>query len=103
MVRFSASRLVHAGWKVAKIVTIIKKDDKIQSKITDLSLLSSVCEPFESYLYYKIFAQVKKRISPWQHSFFVGTFIQTNLICFTQYIASTLDILGQVICIYTDF
>lgn len=91
-------------WKSACITPIFKngrKDDVTSYR--PISKLSCVSKVFEHVMYKKLFFLTKSLISPFQHGFYAGRSTTTNLIVFSEYCLSTLELGKQVECIYTDF
>lgn len=91
-------------WKQAKVVPIFKKGDKSDVKnYRPVSILSAPVKVFEAIIHHKVFEHTKNFISPYQHGFFPGRSINSNLLNFSEYCSSVLDQSGQVDVLYTDF
>jgi hypothetical protein len=91
-------------WKIAKVVPIPKKGaSRDISNHRPIAVLSSPAKVFECILYNRLFAHIKKFITPFQHGFFPGRSINSNLVNFCQYTMNFVDKNVQVDCIYTHF
>lgn len=91
-------------WKLTKVVPVFKKGSKKEiANYRPVALLSTPAKIFESILYSRIFEHVKNYVTPYQHGFFPGKSINSNLLSFTNFCISSLDKGGQVDVIYTDF
>ena len=103
---FNLSLRLHkfpSQWKRSTMFPVFKKGDKCNivnyRGITSLGVESKV---FESLIYEKLFASCKQYISPYQHGFFPGRSVETNLISFTSFCMDQICKKLQVDVIYTD-
>jgi hypothetical protein len=91
-------------WKFSKITPIFKSGDiNITCNYRPIALLSVFSKIFETALYNILIPTMKQLITERQHGFISGRSTNTNLACFTQFVAEALDKNVQVDCIYTDF
>jgi hypothetical protein len=98
------SGIFPSRWKFAEITPIFKSGDiNITSNCRPIALQSVFSKIFETALYNILIPTVKQLITERQHGFISGRSTNTNLACFTQFIAEALDKNVQVHCIYTEF
>lgn len=93
-----------ACWKKAKVCPVFKKGKK--TEITNFRPITIICnfaKVFECLLYEPLYCHVKHALSPQQHGFMKGRSTVTNLMCITQYIATSIDLHFQTDVVYTDF
>jgi hypothetical protein len=98
------SGIFPSRWKFSKITPIFKSGDiSITSNYRPIALLSVFSKIFETALYNILITTMKQLITERQHGFISGRSTNTNLACFTQFVAEALDKNVQVDCTYTDF
>lgn len=91
-------------WKTARVSPILKKGDtSLVTNYRPISLLCNFSKIFEIILYNYLFNHVRNVISIDQHGFVNARSCMTNLACLSENVCKTLDSLGQVDVIYTDF
>ena len=91
-------------WKQTKIVPVFKSGDKCDiTNYRPIALLCNFSKLFERIICNFLSFHTRPLISEHQHGFMRGRSTTTNLVCVTQFIANSLDQLGQVDVIYTDF
>lgn len=95
---------VPTKWKNSYIVPIFKggmnTDVKNYRPISKLNILAKLLEKF---VYDIIFCEVRGAIIQEQHGFHPNRSVETNLLCFSEYVTGALDAQWQVDAIYTDF
>lgn len=91
-------------WKRAYVTPIHKSGNKCEADnyrpISKLCIFSKV---FENIVYDQLFPLVKNSINEFQHGFFAGRSVATNLITFINFLSSSMDKRVQVDTIYTDY
>jgi Reverse transcriptase (RNA-dependent DNA polymerase) len=91
-------------WKIAKIIPIFKSGDRSHIlNYRPISILSSMGKLFESILFNQLITQIDPLISDSQHGFRPKRSTVSNLLVFSQFLRSSLDVGSQVDVIYTDF
>lgn len=91
-------------WKTSRICPVFKSGERsVVENYRPISIICNFSKVFEIILYNYIYNNIKPYLSPSQHGFVQGRSTVTNLACFTQFVAETLDSRGQVDVIYTDF
>lgn len=91
-------------WKLATIIPVYKKGDrKLISNYRPIALLSPFAKVFESVIYKYIWHYIMKYMSDYQHGFFPGRSVITNLSVFNEYITRQMDSGRQIDAIYLDF
>lgn len=91
-------------WKRAHITPIHKSGSK--SKADNYRPISKLCifsKVFENIVYDQLFPVVKKSINEFQHGFFAGRSVATNLLLFTNFLSACMDNRTQVDAVYTDY
>lgn len=91
-------------WKKTRILPIFKNHDQKDVKnYRPISILSCLSKLFESLLYPHIFTHIKNYLTEFQHGFYKGRSVETNLVLAVSDIAREIDNGEQVDTIYTDF
>lgn len=68
-----------------------------------ISILCNFVKVFEPVMFKNIYNDVNQHIYPNQHGFVENRSTITNLACYAQYLAKSLDDRSQVDAMYTDF
>lgn len=91
-------------WKVGRVCPIFKKGSKEDiTNYRPITILSNFSKVFESVLYARIYVSISPAINCRQHGFVSRRSTVTNLVCFTQFLAESLDNNCQVDVVFTDF
>ncbi len=90
--------------KISKITPIPKTKNGLDiSNFRPILILKVSAKIFETLIYKKIFPLIKNQISLYQHGFYGGRSVVTNLLIFVDKVAKTLDRGWQMDMAYTDF
>lgn len=98
--------IIPDDWRVARVVAVHKKGDRLQKEnYRPISLTSSCCKILEHILVHFIaeFLEHNKLLSNHQHGFRKNLSTTTQLITTIHEIASTLDSAGQIDLVFLDF
>ena len=91
-------------WKTSNIVPVHKKDNKSNvQNYPPISLTSLVMKVYERILYKELLYRTESKIDPHQHGFLRNKSCNTNLLSFTNSIASSLHDKTGVDAVYFDF
>lgn len=93
-------------WKNAKVVPVFKSGDKqLIANYRPISLICTCCKHLEHIIHKHIVSYLANNnlLSTNQHGFRAGFSTVTQLLEFTHEIASTLNVRGQVDCIFIDY
>lgn len=91
-------------FKASFVTPIFKKGSKCEiNNYRPVCILNAFSKIFERLVHNKIYDKVKDLLNPNQHGFMKGKSTSTNLMLYTNYIASHLDLSKTVHAIYTDF
>ena len=91
-------------WKMSNVVPVHKKDSKSNvENYRPISLISLVMKVFERLLYEELLKRTEAKIDPRQHGFLKNKSCNTNLLLFTDSIASSLHNKTAVDAVYFDF
>lgn len=91
-------------WKGAKAYPIFKKGDpNVITNYRPISILCNFSKIFEIILSELVSSELNNRFSTYQQGFLSGRSCVTNLSLFSQFVCETLDTIGQVDVLYTDF
>lgn len=91
-------------WKVAHISPIHKSGKKSDIKnYRPVSIISVIPKIFECLVYNTINAHLSHLINSNQHGFLKNRSTSTNLVSFTHFVSSIIELRGQVDVVYTDF
>ena len=91
-------------WKLSRVSPIFKKGDKtVGENYRPISILCATSKIFELLLYNRIYSDVKCQISPFQHGFIQGRSTITNLVTFTDFVATCFEHKKAAHAIYFDY
>ena len=91
-------------WKTSNIVPVHKKDNKSKEQnYRPISLISLVMKVYERILYEALLNRTESKIDQRQHGFLRNKSCNTNLLTFTNSIASSLHDKTGVDAVYFDF
>ena len=90
-------------WKISRITPVFKKGDKnCVTNYRPISIINNFSKVFEIILHEQLYNSFNRYITPHQHGFMKRRSTVTNLFCFTQDLAKSLDVGEQTDVIYTD-
>ena len=91
-------------WKTSEVTPIFKSGDK--DDVQNYRPISKLCvfgKMLEKIVYNLIMPCVKNTILEEQHGFFPGRSLESNLLCFSNFVSENIDSNHQVDAVYTDF
>lgn len=91
-------------WKVAEISPIFKGGQN--NDVNNYRPISKLCifgKILEKVVFDRVLSTVKSSIMEEQHGFFPNRSLETNLMCFSNYVSGHMDARFQVDTVYTDF
>lgn len=99
-----ATQTFPSAWKISRITPVFKRGNINEiGNYRPISIINNFAKVFELILHEHIYNFVEKRIIPQQHGFVKSRSTVTNLFCFTQDLAESIDNGMQTDVVFMDF